>query len=767
MRSGTIAFFSGILCAQCVPVLPDAWHVQFLPLVLLAAALSRRARLPALFFAGVLWCLFRAHLALAEVLPIHLKARDLLAEGTVVGVPNVQHARTTFLFDLARTRIDTARDGEREQGDLHAGRVRLNWYGAPALRAGQRWRLVVRLRPPRGFSNPGGFDYEKWLFVNGIRATGYVRASPAARLVDAGSPWNVDRWRQRIAERIAEKLPDNPATGVVTALAVGVRHSISNHQWSVLRDTGTAHLMAISGLHVALVAGFAFCLGRWLWSRLATACLYLPAPKAGAVIAVLAGTGYAAMAGFSLPTQRALILLTVLAGCRICGRNTSFSAALCLALLAVLVVDPISALGPSLWLSFGAVAVLAFGMLHRAPVDGAPVTTRLWWRWGRAQLVVAVGLSPVLLYVFGQQPAAAPAANLVAVPWIGFLVVPASIGGGLLIGAWPATGAALLDLAAQGVTLLWPALEWMDSTDWMLRPRGTVPTAAAVTAACGALLLIMPRAVPARWLGAVLMLPALVPDAPAPPPGTLWLTLLDVGHGLSAVVRTRHHTLVYDTGPVYPGGFDAGRRIVAPYLRHQGVRVIDTVVISHADRDHSGGLAGLLAEIPSSRVLGQQPGDCVAGRSWRWDGYRFSVIHPAPGDRFSGNDGSCVVMVSGPGGNLLLSGDIEAPAETRLVRRYGARLASDVLVVPHHGSATSSTAAFIRRVHPAFALVSNGDGGRQRHPHPQVTKRYVRAGIRVLETAREGAIHVALTPGRAKPAPRGYRRLARRYWQVE
>lgn len=767
MRSGTIAFLSGILCVQGMTALPDAAYVQFLPLTLLAAALSRRVRVAALFFAGLLWCVLRAHLALAEVLPSHLKGRDLVAEGTIIGVPDVRDARTRFLFSLNRSHLLEARNTGSIEGrtGTYTGRVRLSWYGAPRLRAGQRWRLVIRLRPPRGFANPGGFDYERWLFINGIHATGYVRGSPPARLIGAGSAWNIDRWRQHIAERIAQQLPRDPAAGIVTAIAVGTRHGISDRQWSVLRDTGTAHLMAISGLHVALVAGFAFYPGRYLWSRVAAACLIVPAPKAGAMAALLAATGYAAMAGFSLPTQRALILLGVLMWCRICGRNTSFSVALCLALLAVLVADPISVLGPSLWLSFGAVAVLAFGMMHRVMVDESPAATRLWWTWGRAQLVVAVGLTPLLLINFGQQPLSAPVANVLAIPWTAFLVVPGSIGGALLAGIWPAGGGALLEAAAKAVSLLWPLLDWIARAGPTLRAGGTVPVAAAVSAGIGALLLIMPRQVPGRWLGGILMLPVLVLDAPAPAPGALRVTLLDVGHGLSVVVRSRNHTLVYDTGPVYPGGFDAGRQIVAPYLRSQGIARIDTLVVSHGDTDHVGGLAGLIAEIPAARILGHGGDRCVAGQHWRRDGYLFSMMHPPRGARFAGNDGSCVLKISGPGGRLLLTGDIEAAAETSLIQRYGEKLRSDILIVPHHGSRTSSTAAFIEHVRPRFALVSNADGGRQRLPHPQVMEHYRRAGIEVMETARLGAISLALEEGGEAYAPRGYRQAVRRYWQ--
>ncbi|MDX1513743.1 MAG: DNA internalization-related competence protein ComEC/Rec2, partial [Gammaproteobacteria bacterium] len=621
-------------------------------------------------------------------------------------------------------------------------------------------------RPPRGFANPGGFDYERWLFVNRIRATGYVRAASASRRIEGGGSGGIDGVRQQIADRIARRLGDHPSAGIVTALAVGVRHGVSPEQWSVLRDTGTAHLMAISGLHVGLVAGFAFLAGGWLWSRAASACLIVPAPRAAAVAALLAGAGYAAMAGFSLPTQRALILLGVVVWCQVRGRRTPFSAALCLALGAVLAMDPFAVLGPSLWLSFGAVAVLGFGMMHRFKTTGADRLQRLWWTWGRAQVLVAVGLAPLLLFLFGQQPVTAPVANAVAIPWTGILIVPAAVAGALLLGLWPGAGGLLIDAAAGAVALLWPLLETIADADLAVRPAAaTPPIWTAIAAGAGAAVLILPREVPARWLGILMMLPALTVRPAEPPAGTLELTVLDVGHGLSAVVRTRQHVLVYDAGPLYPGGFDAGRRIVAPFLRSRGVSRIDTLIASHDDSDHAGGLQGLAEEIPARRILGQAPGSCVTGTSWHWDGYRFSVLHPVPGQQWSGNDGSCVLQIRGPGGSVLLTGDIESAAESDLVRRYGDALEADVLVVPHHGSRTSSTPTFVQRVRPDVALVSNARRRSRPLPHPVVAARYAAAGIPLLETSRLGAIRVILRPNAGPASVIGYRQQRRRYWQ--
>ena len=764
MRSGTIALLLGILCVQQMPGLPDPWLVQFLPLALFAAVFAPGLRLPALFLAGLLWATFRAHLAVTEILPTSLEGVDAMVEGRVAGVPQVTPRRTRFEFEVETlSPLQAARELNDSRGHRRfEGRARVAWYGAEALRAGERWRLKVRLYPPRGYSNPGGFDYERWLFARGIRATGYVRKSGEAVRLEPASPWDLHGWRQHTAARIFQALPGREAAGIVAALAVGVRGSIDRHQWQVFRETGTAHLMAISGLHIGLMAGLVFLLTRWVFSLGYRACLWMPAQRIAAAAGLAAGIAYAAMAGFSLPTQRAVLMLAVMMWCLNRSRATGFSVALCAALAAVVVLDPFSVLGVSLWLSFAAVAVLAFGTLHR-PGKWQRGFRGFWHRWGRAQTLAALGLAPILMAVFGQQPLLSPVANVLAIPWMAFLVVPGAIAGAGLALVSPAAGGVVLSASASLIEWLWPTLELMAAAGFTLEPPAAVPILGLAAAALGVVLLILPREMPGRWLGILFMLPLIGLTVPVPQTGTLRLTVLDVGHGLAVVVRTARGNLVFDTGPRYSGGFDAGADVVAPFLRHHGVRFIDRLIISHPDNDHAGGAEGLLAKLPVGEVIGPD-GSCIAGTNWRWDGYDFRILHPRRGHAFQGNDASCVLRISGPGGSILIAADIEAAAEAELSRNPGSRLASDVLVAPHHGSATSSTPQFVRAVRPALVLLSTSGRRRPRLPDAEVVARYQKSGARIESTAQAGAITVVLANDRPIKVWR-HREQSARYWQ--
>ena len=763
MRSGTIALLLGILSVQQLPALGDEFLVQFLPLVLFIGIFCRSLRFPALFVAGFLWAVFRGHLAVGEVLPPALDGVEVVAEGRVVGVPQPLGRRTRFEFQVESIR----RPGDATPAASFAGKTRLYWYHAPPLEAGERWRLRLRLRAPRGYLNPGGFDYERWLFVHGIRATGYVRSGGEALRLDSGRRLELNRWRQRAADKVTTSLPGREMAGIIAALSVGVRGGIEKHHWRVLRDTGTAHLMAISGLHVGLVATLAFLLARSLWGRCFRLCLWLPAQRAAAAAGLAAGAAYSAMAGFALPTQRALIMLAVVMWCLSRNRLTAFSVVLCAALAAVIVMDPFSVLGPSLWLSFAAVAVLAFGMLPRQGVD-EPGLGGMWQRWGWAQCLAALGLAPILMAAFGQQPLLSPLANLLAIPWTACLVVPGAIAGTALALVSPAAGEPVLMLTAALLELLWPALELLAGLDHTLTASAGLSWIGLAAALVGVFILLLPAEFPGRWIGVLWMAPLVGLAPPVPPPGGLWLTVLDVGHGLAVVTQTRHRVLVFDAGPRYPAGFDAGAGTVAPYLRSRGIQRINKVLISHLDNDHAGGLEGLLAQVPAAAVVAPAQsglGDvCVEGSGWRWEGYEFRLLHPPESRRFEGNDASCVLQISGPGGSVLIPGDIEAPAERRLVARYGSALASDVLVAPHHGSRTSSTAAFIRAVSPAYVLFSASHRRRPHLPDERVVTRYLALGARPVVTWMSGAVVVELSPG-APPRVSAHRPGAARYWR--
>ena len=752
MVVGTLAFLIGSLILYRLPEPPNPlWVFSLIPLIVAALRLPA-LRPPVALVAGFLWALVHAHFALDSRLPAELEGVVLSAEGRVASIPERTGRRLRFLFD-----VETI-DGRA----IDPLRVRVGWFDAPeAARAAERWRLQLKMKRPRGFMNPGGFDYEGWLFQQGIDATGYVRTGENLRL-DEAPPWALDAVRQHLAEGIEEALEGEGRHAVLAALAVGHRGAIERESWRVFTATGTSHLIAISGLHVGLVAGFAFFIGRWLWALPGWTLLRLPAPMAGAWCALIAATGYAALAGFSIPTRRALIMVAVVMAAQLARRRVTPGRGLALALGAVLLVDPAASLSPGFWLSFGAVVVLLIGLAGAGRERGG-----LWRGWGRAQWLVFVGLAPLLLVWFGEFSLVAPAANLVAVPWVSLAVVPAAVGGALLLPLWEWGGTLLLQGANHAVAELWPLLEWLASHPWA-RWRGAVPTmAAVVVAGIGALWLVAPRGVPLRGLGALLLLPLVTYTPERPADGSFRFTLLDVGQGLSAVVETADHTLVYDAGPRFPGGFDTGWAVVAPYLAGRGIDRIDRLVVSHAAGDHAGGVASLLKEIPAEEVIGSGKGvdrPCLSGDGWRWDGVEFRLLHPETAVSGKRNDHSCVLQVRAEGGGVLLTGDLEAAGERALIRRWGDSIRSDLLQVPHHGSATSSTPGFIQRVAPRYALFPVGWRNRFGHPRLEVAERYRTAGATLLETAEEGAMIFRV--GKEIEGPLSWRRNHAKLWHA-
>lgn len=756
MGLGALAFLAGIVALQSFADLPDlrwTWLLLLLPLLLWV----RPLRLPALLIAGFLWALWRVDLVLSQGLPEALEGKDLDVEGVIASLPESQERGLRFAFDIGALRYQ-GRDYPSP------GLVRLSWYEQPPqLRAGDAWRLTVRLKRPHGLMNPGGFDYEAWLFQQRLRATGYVVGAPENRRL-ASDPLSrsIDRLRQKLSDGIDRALAGRPFAGIIVALAVGEPHGIAQSQWQVFRDTGTIHLMAISGSHITLVAGLVFFLARWLWALPGRTVLLWPAPKAGAVAGLLAATCYAALSGFSIPTQRAVVMLSVAMSALLLQRAVVPSRVLALALFLVLLLDPLGVLTAGFWLSFATVALIFYGMGRRVAVPGNP-----WWKWGRVHWLIALGLLPLTLFLFQRNPWIGPLANLVAVPWIELLVVPVTLLGSLLLSVSSALGGLVLQLAERMVGWLWPLLQWLagwNFSQWA--PVGWTVLPALV----GVLWLLAPRGMPARWLGAVWLFPLLWLRPPAPGPGDVWLTLLDVGQGLAAVVRTQHHALVYDTGPAFSAELDAGAAVVVPFLRAVGVRSVDALIVSHKDTDHSGGAASLMGQARVERLLssedriaGRAAERCYAGQAWSWDGAELQMLHPPKDSSLRGNNACCVLRVQGPGGSLMLTGDIERLAEGILLSR-GEGLRSDILLAPHHGSAGSSSVEFIAAVRPSYVLFSTGYRNRFGFPRSEVVERYRAAGSRMLDTARHGAITFKL--GRDTIAVDTYRQSARHYWNT-
>ena len=640
-------------------------------------------------------------------------------------------------------------------------RLMLLAYEAPPITAGERWRFTTRLKRAHGLANPGGFDAELWLFEQGLRASGTVRPGGSQRL--AAAPWwSVDAARQRLRTAIHEHVADPGMAGVLAALSLGDQNAIAHTDWSLFRDTGTAHLISISGSHVVLLGWLASALVAPLWRRSRWLCLRMPAPTAARWIGVAVALGYALFSGWGVPAQRTVWMLATVAALKTLGLRWPWPVVLLAAAVIVTAVDPWALMQPGFWLSFGAVGLLM--------VAGGDVATT--WRSRlmaalRTQAIATVGLAPLGLICFSQLSLVGLLANLVAIPLISFFITPLALLGGLFAPLWVL--AALLVHGLMGwlkFLIALPAAVW-----WL----PAAPLWAQALAVLGAVLMVMRLPWRLRWAGVALMLPLLWPAVPQPADGQFELLAPDVGQGNAVLVRTHGHALLFDTGPAYAPGADAGERVLLPLLRSLGVNRLDVLMLSHRDFDHVGGAATLMQALtvgelrsslePSHALLraGTSAVRCEAGQGWTWDGVRFDVLHPLPAHydaKLKSNDLSCVLRITSVSGRrALLAGDLEAAQERALVQREP-DLQADVLLVPHHGSKTSSSAELLAAVQPSIGLVQAGYRSRFGHPAPPVLARYQAAGIAVVASPSCGAwrwFSVGATPTCERDR-------SRRYW---
>src|SRR5687768_9955571 len=761
MTLAALAFAAGAALLQLQAVLPSMVWLALLPFCLAGLWFKPRLAPAVTFTIGFLWAVAMAHVRMADWLPPELEGRDLDVVGVVSSLPAAAERAVRFEFE-----VESAAGGARLPQKLL-----LSWHrsaateegAAPleqAVHPGERWLFTVRLRRPHGHANPYGFDYEAWLLERGVGATGYVRHKGERKRLGSRNNLmdHVEKAREAVRDRFQAQLGATPAAGILAALAVGDQRAISAEEWRLFNRTGVTHLMSISGLHVTLVSGLAAWLVSFGWRRVPGAALRLPARKAAAAAAIIAALGYTLLAGFAVPAQRTFYMVAVVAAALWCGRITSPSRTLALALAVIVAADPWAPLAPGLWLSFGAVALI-FYVAQAGP--------RVM-QWIRMQWAITVGLAPAALLLFGQVSIAGPLANAVAIPIVSIVVTPLA----LLAAVVPFPF--ILETASFLVEWLLAFLEWCASLPGALWQQHVPAAWAAVAAIAGALWLLAPRGVPSRAAGLALMAPAFLLAPPAPAAGEAWITALDVGQGLAVVVRTAGRTLLYDAGPAYGADADSGGRIVMPMLRGAGIDRLDLMVVSHEDVDHLGGaltvletlqVQALASSLPPAHALNALVPEalrCAAGRRWEWDGVRFEFLHPPIGwDAARRNNQSCVLRLEAGGTAMLLTGDIERLGESLLVDK---NVKADVLLVPHHGSRTSSSEQFIAAVAPRWAIVPAGYRNRFGHPAREVLARYEAAGVQVLRTDLDGAISIVLNPNFIQVG--GQRALHPRYWRV-
>jgi competence protein ComEC len=546
----------------------------------------------------------------------------------------------------------------------------------------------------------------------------------------------------------------------------GERNGIPQQDWQVLRSTGTNHLMAIAGLHIGMIAGLIHSLVTWLWRRSEMFTLHMPAMIAGAYASLAVAIFYAALAGFSLPAQRACIMLSVYTLTLINRHKINPWHSWASALLFVLLLNPADVLTESFWLSFSTIALIIFGMSGRLAPAG------LWWKWGRVQWVVGIGLVPLSLFLFQQTSFISFVANSISIPWLGLFILPVCLSGGVFTLIAPRLGELLLTLADKSLGLLWKILAWLaqlNMASWHHAMPGELVLFATVI---GVVFLLVPGGFPGRWLGLVWLLPLFLIKPARPQPGDFFLTLLDAGQGLSAVVQTDKHILVFDAGPRFADSMDAGADIVLPYLRIINAKQIDMIVISHGDNDHIGGAPALMKNLPILSINTSVPEKlpspvthyCFAGSSWRWDGVNFTFLYPTKENLHLSNDSSCVLRIDNGVQSILLTGDIEKYAETDLLARTPAQLSARILIAPHHGSKTSGLPAFVAAVHPDYVLYATGYRNRYHFPHASVVAAYSNIRAHELNTALTGTITFKLNKHSEIQQPERYRDAYRKYW---
>jgi len=776
-----------------------------------------------LLLIGISYASFFAKQQLSYLLDADLAGRNLLIEGQVSGIPVSNGKVQRFEFEVTAFRVL----GENNESAVERSlprKVRLNWYYGQPVKAGEKWQLEVRLKPPHGFMNPGGFDYEAWLFQHGIDATGYIRKSALNIRQQAEtkilSMAFVDYIRQLLSQRIdaiASKQPGTAQSGdnhgayaLLKALAIGDKSSISTQQWRVLTNTGTSHLMAISGLHVGLAAFFAYLLVRrivpvFVMKRIPAQHVAL---AAGMFVALL----YALIAGLSIPTQRAIIMLFVLSVMMLIRRNHRPLDSLGFAIVLVLLVDPLAVLSVGFWFSFSAVAVIFISINSGAAgvqqqhepyqsrwlnilLNLKSQVMRVLKQWIRLQLLISVFLLPLSLFMFQQVSLVSPLANLLLIPYVSFLVVPVVLLAIVFSLVSQAAAAVLFNLAAGLLEIIWPMLSSLALQPYALLVQGDFDVIKLLLVTFAMLLIYFSKQLSCfivnqpfikfkkktvissvRIVAILSFIPLFFSKNPVLNSADYQLVVLDVGQGSAAVIQTQNHVLVFDAGARFSDRLDLGRSVVIPYLRTQNIRTLDRLIISHGDADHIGGAQAILDEYAETTLIGQDIENlnaitkqvCYEGMKWRWDEVDFEFLSPSAADLSltksdKRNNRSCVLRVSSNAGSVLFTGDIEKKTEKKLLDNFTAKLSSDVLIVPHHGSNTSSGDLFIEAVNPEISLFSVGYKNRYRLPSNKVITRYQSSGRELLRTDHSGAITVRLTES-AGIIIEKYRETALKYW---
>ncbi len=749
----------GAYLLQLLPRLPSAIMVGALLACAVACCIYRRSRPLAILLFGFCFMWHAANVRLADRLDSSQQNESMTITAGIVDFP---------IRDDHSIRLTVAPFQKHSLPKL----VRLRWYEPDAFpEMGEVWQFQVRLRRPHGQLNRHGFDYEGWLYREGIGATGYVIADKLNRRQNGYSLSFWTALRQRIDRQIDASVQAGESRAILKAVAIGARHEIRPAQWQRFARTGTSHLMAISGLHIGLAASAAFLI---TWLTLAPFVKRLNIRDMAVVVSLAVAIVYAQIAGLAVPALRAVLMAAVVAVCYFSRRRVMSWHMLASVCLLVFLRDPITILAPGFIMSFVAVAVIIWtaGPLSRKSPEAAMGWTNKAVSASRLllrlQIALFFGLLPLSVALFGRIGWLAPLANLIVLPIFNVVTVPSALLGSALVGPMAPLGSWLLSVADKSIQLVLAILGVADRIPAASLEPPLFGWLVMLIAGPTIVFVVAPLGWPGRGLAYLSLLAALFFKPVPTPKGCVDLQILDVGQGLAVIARTHGHNLVYDTGPAFRSGVNSAERVVGPALKAQGDAELDMLIISHADTDHAGGYPWLRENWHIGSVIAGEPEHaqsiaCAAGQSWQWDGVEFLIVHPNAPITWHGNDASCVLRITIGHYNLLILGDIERRAEEQLVARNVLRKA-DLVVVPHHGSRTSSSLALVNRLQPNWAVVSTGFGNRWGFPKSAVVNRWVGAGARFLNTATDGAIAFRYCADQPPSTPRLERVDSKRYW---
>lgn len=749
-----ILFFSGILLAAQFSFIPNFWLLLLVLSISIIGQWQRNLiRIPTLIIMGCVWLLLHWHFM--PNLPSTIENKTIVVEGYIKTVPQIIAGNCKFIFAVLKPfKIN----------------LQVNWYACQRdLRVGERWRLWVKCKKAHALMNPSVYDMEKIFLQKKLAANAtVVRTINNVCLQSERWHYPIEQLRQKLQQRIYAALKDSKFNGIICALTLGITSGIDHKQWQTFKNTGTNHLVAISGLHVGLVAGLTAKIVGVFWKKIPNALLYVPLIRMQLFAGIFTATCYSLLSGLAASTERALIMIIVVLFANILNRKTTTANALLFALGIIVILDPFMVFSTGFWLSFLAVGLLCYGLNARL------AHATLWCRWGKPQWVVTIGMMPTLISLFKQITLTSLIANLIAIPVFSFLIIPCCLFGLICLLVNNHLGIWILQIASFLLNLSWTFLNFCAGFSQFILPYAYHNSWLDLLSHCAAYLTLLPQGLLCRFAIFVWLLPCYFTHPVPLDQKKVQLVVFDVGQGLATLIRTAHHVLIYDTGVKVNDDYDMGKVVLIPYLLKEGIKRVDVLTISHGDNDHIGGAKSILTSINVAKVITSVPErfkppavECHDGLAWIWDGVSFTFMSPPRGDLLVGNDKSCVLKVTYGQNSVLLTGDIELAAESYLLHKHAKDLAATILLVPHHGSKTSSSEFFLDAVRPKYAIFSTGYLNSYKHPHKIIIDRYLRRKVRVFNTVSSGAITMTMGPDSAIVQVEQYRTKHRKFWHTD